>query len=232
MNILDGLPEEILTRDAEDKLAWQHTEQSLNELVLHNLREAFRYARYLCASGIADDELLSVCYIALRGAARTFKTGQIRFFAYAKPHVRGQISREWKTKDVVRNSSKHESAGLIPAFFKARNARQDKQGSEGLPVNDLAAIDEACAPLEPDNTAPDFASINIRECSNIVDKIIRTRLRDQERMILELRFKSHFTLQQVGKLLNISRERVRQIQEHALIKIRGALGDKRGLLLQ
>jgi len=47
---------------------------------------------------------------------------------------------------------------------------------------------------------------------------------DRERMILELRYgmsgKDPMTLEEVGKKLNLSRERIRQIEERALLRLR------------
>jgi RNA polymerase sigma factor (sigma-70 family) len=59
------------------------------------------------------------------------------------------------------------------------------------------------------------------------DEILRwlmSRLRPRERLVVSLRFglggREPLTLSRVGRLLGVSRERIRQIQEHALNKLR------------
>jgi RNA polymerase primary sigma factor len=56
-------------------------------------------------------------------------------------------------------------------------------------------------------------------------------LRPREREVLELRFglggQARLSLSQVGKALSVSKERVRQIQDRALEKLRGAAADLR-----
>ena len=56
-----------------------------------------------------------------------------------------------------------------------------------------------------------------------VRKLIRT-LRPREQQVLSLRFglagRERLSLSQVGKVLNVSKERVRQIQDRALSKLR------------
>ncbi len=56
-----------------------------------------------------------------------------------------------------------------------------------------------------------------------VQKLIRS-LRPREQQVLSLRFglggREPLSLSQVGKVLSVSKERVRQIQDHALNKLR------------
>ncbi|MFO0890728.1 MAG: sigma-70 family RNA polymerase sigma factor [Isosphaeraceae bacterium] len=65
-----------------------------------------------------------------------------------------------------------------------------------------------------------------------IDKLMRT-LRPREQEVLSLRFglqgRDRLSLSQVGKALHVSKERVRQIQDRALQKLR-SLAEKENLI--
>lgn len=64
--------------------------------------------------------------------------------------------------------------------------------------------------------------------SNLEDDIFRllwtSPLSDRELRIIRMRFFSDLTLEDIGTLLNLSRERVRQLEQRALTKLKGILG--------
>ncbi|MFA5033460.1 MAG: RNA polymerase sigma factor RpoD/SigA [bacterium] len=66
-------------------------------------------------------------------------------------------------------------------------------------------------------------SVYVSEIKENIDKLNKV-----ERTIIRLRFGlgggAAYTLQQVGSILNLSRERIRQIEKRAIIKLRRALG--------
>jgi RNA polymerase sigma factor (sigma-70 family) len=71
-----------------------------------------------------------------------------------------------------------------------------------------------------------------------VDRILKKALRQlppRERYIIERRFgmrdDSELTLEAVSRILNLSKERVRQLEREALLKLRLALEGMRGQLL-
>ena len=103
--LLKGLPTE---RPADETKATQE------ELVLGHMRDAFYYAMKCSNGKLTDDDIYDLCYNALCRAAKGFQAGRgIKFMAYSKPFIRGQISRVWLTKDVVRNASLHEEPSLV-----------------------------------------------------------------------------------------------------------------------
>ncbi|HEU5115669.1 MAG TPA: sigma-70 family RNA polymerase sigma factor, partial [Isosphaeraceae bacterium] len=61
----------------------------------------------------------------------------------------------------------------------------------------------------------------------VVGKLMR-ELRPREQQVLSLRFglggKPRLSLSQVGKVLEVSKERIRQIQDRALEKLRAEVG--------
>lgn len=139
-----------LSREKEDALVKKGTKKSLEKLVLHNMTEAVIYARHISRGTADSGELISACWLALRSASNNYccrHNSGIRFFAFCKQSIRGQISAERKRKLVVRNSehqslsfdgtedstvepdfsnleSKELLAGLRPAIFSELNDRE------------------------------------------------------------------------------------------------------------
>lgn len=134
--------------EEERKLIDRGTKKALDTLALHNLQEAVIYVRHCSRGNIGQEEIISLCWVALRQAAKNYchrKSRGIRFFAFAKQYLRGQISAERKKKLVVRNAehqsfdgtedstvepdfsnleSKELLAGLRPAIFSELNDRE------------------------------------------------------------------------------------------------------------
>ncbi len=54
------------------------------------------------------------------------------------------------------------------------------------------------------------------DIDKLIDEIIANDLTDREGEILFARFAEHITLEEIGKELNVTRERVRQIEAKAL----------------
>ena len=85
--------------------------------------------------------------------------------------------------------------------------------------------------IEDESESPPFQNAFHVALHNIIDDVLG-QLSRREMRIIELRFGLHgegpFTLQETGKLLGITRERVRQIQEKALVKLR-KLGEHEGM---
>ncbi len=77
--------------------------------------------------------------------------------------------------------------------------------------------------IEDERIGAPFEGVFRLALQNMIDDIL-SQLTEREMKIIELRFGLHgegpYTLQETGKLLGITRERVRQIQEKALAKIR------------
>ena len=77
-------------------------EAARNSLVLGTMREATVYAKHFGnRGGLSEGEVVSRAYEALTKAVRNFKTNQCRFFAYAKPYVRGAVFHEYRVKTIL-----------------------------------------------------------------------------------------------------------------------------------
>lgn len=194
-SILKDLPQEPLDPVREQELLLKgDTEQ----IVLHALLPAIRYVNRTSRFQVIA-ETLSLCYAALSKAIRNFRPNKGRFISYAIPYLRGEVCAEWRRKDAVRGSSKHEA-----------------------PLDG----DKCPAPIEPSSSDPDWGSIHWREAWAQVEPLIRENLTALEMRVLEFRYKHSLTLQETGETIHKSRERVRQIEAKALKKLRGALSSQ------
>jgi len=214
MKILENLPEVgLLSREDEITFADDGSEESLNELVLHHMREAWVYTRQVCRGKLPDDEIYSLCYIALRKSAKNFTADGARFFAYSKPYLRGELSREWASKDTVKHASLHETevtSTVIPGQIPGR--------AEGFSRAELAWVE------------PDFQSIIANERLALVKPVIDKVLSDHEKMILTLNYESGFSFTTISELLSISRSAVGETHARAIGKVRSELSKRNALL--
>lgn len=202
MKILDNLPiVGLLSREGEDVLARVNTEEAQTALALCNMREAWVYTRQVCRGKLQDDEIYSLCYAALMKAAKNFEPGRVRFFAYSKVYLRGELSRWWENKNLVKHAHLHETE--LPL---------DTAG--GLSRPDLAQVQ------------PDFQTIFANERWALVKPVMDAVLSDHERMILTLIYGSGFSYSAIGDMLDISRSAVGETHNRAIGKVRGALASK------
>ncbi len=197
MNLTE-FPENPLTPE-EEKTA---TPESL---IMHSMREAFLYAFKCCRGNLEEGEVLSACYLALDDASKNFKphhSARLRFFAYAKPYVRGKIIAEFRAKDVVRRARDHESI----------QTREDtgvySQNEEFFHEPDATHAHEEWESLKP-----------------LIDEV----LSEKESMILELRYHGGLNFRQIGNLLGVSRSNTQNEHREALLKIRNKLMEKKRL---
>lgn len=77
--------------------------------------------------------------------------------------------------------------------------------------------------LENQESQSPYDAVQTRELANRVTEILST-LSDREEKIIRLRFgigeKAEYTLEEIGKRFNVSRERIRQIEKKALNRLR------------
>lgn len=214
---LKDFPEKQLTMDEEAALA---KTGDLESLVLHNMREAFKYG-FRCARGnLADGVVLSACYLALRDAAKNFKPGPTRFFAYAKAYVRGKLIVEFKGEYVVKNSKGSTSLlCIVEPVAEPGLDEHDDRPSRGTDWNTNDTFGEI--PLFPMSEQP-AAGSHSDEWARI-KVLIGESLNEEERMVLELRYNGDMTFEKIGELIDKSKTWAAQLHENALTKIRAQL---------
>lgn len=217
--LLRGLPTEALSPETEVSLARAGDEDSRNELALHNMREAFFYA-LACAHSLPPDEVYSLCYKALLAATRNFKPGRTsRFFAFAKPYIRGEIYRTFKRYKIVKESETTQ----IPIETRCETDDQWRPTSD--PTTDFDAFQKATS------IEPDFQSIMANdEWASL--KPFLAALKEKERMVLQLFYQSGLNFREIGDLLNVSRSDIQATHANAIKKVRCQVSRKPGLFIR
>lgn len=248
--LLTGIPserlneaqEQLLVRNIRSKITTENVKQAArNMLILHAMWEAFFYARRCCRKKLPDDEIYSLSYDALCRAVENFKPGRVRFFAYSKVYVRGAICKEWKKKDVVKNSSSHESLMLEDDAYSKMGNRPDVDVDydSGLGIGIFGtekraayhATDFKKQMICCDDVDPDFSSINSREVWKILEPVLKDRLNKYEQRVLRMAYVEGLNFQEIGNKLGVSRAAVHAEHERAIKRLRCVLSHKRELLL-
>lgn len=216
MDILNGLPAKgELTPEQEGALAGDAP-----TLALHNMREAFAYAKKCCRGMLSDDEIYSSIYESLCAAAKNFKPNRIRFFAYAKPYIRGGLSLVWKSKDVVKRG-KNMAMTHIDLYASASTVEhhEDADGLTGI-------LHREKNPPIPPSTEPDIESVQLREEYALIQPLMKSMLTDKEQTVIAFRYKSGMTFERIGKLLDTSRADIQLTHARALKKLRSGARSK------
>lgn len=212
MSFFDALPDAILP-DREQTLIKKGSPSARQEIVMGNMREAIIYCRGLRQNGgeFLDDELMSICYRALSLGVENFKPGRSRFFAFCKPRLRGAINRYWGTKDTVRH-------GKMVTIDAARidQTPEHRIATKGCPEDDWQEAPE----LKSQVCEPDFDGIFVRQELGLVDAVMKDKLTEHERMVVNLTFRSGFNFAEIGRLLGVSRVAAKETCKRALVKIR------------
>ncbi len=113
-----------------------------------------------------------------------------------------------------------ERASLLLPVLAAKEMSLDAQSGDLPPAIDRLASDAAPSPEE------DFSLEESRGHAREAVAAALDELSDREQLIVRRRMMSEepTTLQEIGGLLGVSKERVRQLEERAKAKLRGALG--------
>lgn len=211
--LLESLPQEKLTLAQEfelgRKIQKKKNSADIETLVLHNMREAFLYAKKVCRAQINDGLIFSVCYRALDRMAKMYQPQKLRFFVYAKVAIRGEISNYQESLAVVRN------AVTISSDVIEMDDNMSGKGSE------LLLITGARPPKvwEP-HTNPETDSLEQKESIALIRATMARILNEQEMMIMDLVHKAGFNFQEIARLLGISRSAVQATYSHTLKKVR------------
>lgn len=211
-SFFESLPEPFppkIRRTEEIKLYKKITkgdEVALNELVMRNMKEAVRYAATV-SRNLQPGALISLCYEALIRNAKRFDPTRQRFFAFAKPGLRGAIYRNYNK----------EQLPIVSADYHPRESRGAK-----TPVR-IEGHDE-CEPIDAGHIVePDMEGIFTRDRWALVKPVIDQKCSEQERMILTLSYVSGFNFQEIGDLLGVTRSAIQRTNWRAIKKIRDVI---------
>lgn len=210
-DILDGLPLKGLISESCEKLLCERADKrSLDKLVLGYMREAFCYSKKCARGKLPDDEIFSLSYKALNAAAKRFDCSKGRFFIFAKIYLRWEIKHAWAEKSVVRNADHpDEELPIGTDEFLLR------------PEMDLE-LTTSTRPVESPCAEFDFERVEFNERMAQILPVLRG-LSPNERMVIEMRFRTGWDFAKIGREIGRSRERVRQIALEAIQKVKAAI---------
>lgn len=191
--------------------------EARNKLVEDNIKlvyyEVSRLNRWLRASGVLYEDAVQAGTIGLIRAAELYDPNRIspitndliKFSTYACRWIFQQIQRQ-----VTRNSVvvvPERTAKFLPKCRTNSVSHRPFEDSEEYPI----LIEDIEIPFDEHEA--------VRRAMN--------QLTPRHKTVLKLRFWRHMTLEEIGQRLNITRERVRQIQDRAIKLLRRRITDDR-----
>ncbi len=229
----DATKEELITQEEEIRLAIQirkGDQISLDKLVKANLRFVISIAKQYQNSGIDLEDLIAEGNIGLITAAHKFDhTKGYKFISYAVWWIRQSILQSLcDNSRTIRIPS-----NIIAENQKIKKANESMKSLEEIPLIDVPTTSSYHKPMGEDGEfidimedlncpAPDFDMLSkeqletcIRQCTII--------LTEREKNIVFKYFGlvgSKWTLDAIAEDLGLTRERVRQIKEKSLKKLR------------
>lgn len=248
--MLDLETERTLLKRVREENDQQAADQFLGSYLRLVLKIAGKYAR----NGVAFDDLVAEGSLGLVVALRRFdpvKAGASRFATYATWWVTAYVRRfAIANRRIIRPPGSRDGRRL---FYQLRRIERQLQSELGraptreeladffnVDVEELERVElvlsardasiETSLEDEPLSIPCERASPETLASSNqLVEKAMHLAgLSDRERAILDRRLLTddNETLAEVGEVLGISRERVRQIELRAIGKVRKVLGVK------
>jgi RNA polymerase sigma factor (sigma-70 family) len=164
-------------------------------LITNHLLFAATYARKIVKGKLPDNEVVSAANFGLMKAFEAFDhTRGKRFSAYAKPYIRSEIATLWRSKDIV------DYHGNFP----------------DAPDDNVALLDEDAGVVQPD-VEGDSREMVLRCLESA-----RSVLNAKEAKVLRMFYEDNLNFREIGDTLDITRERIRQLHNSALNKLRRA----------
>jgi len=228
--------------------------ESAHKLITSNLRFVVKIALEYKDYGCKLADLIQEGNIGLMKAVKRFNPYKgYRLITYAvwwiRAHIQAFILKSWslvsrgsrklkrrlfcklnRSKTAIQNLEKEDVEGSTSLQFTVHSLSPDEVGHD-LSLNEAIGEEETTyLDVLPEERPNPEEALALREEKALVKKKITTllaRLNEKERYVIEKRFmgESPITLQEIGNRLGISRERVRQIEEGAVKKLRRELVD-------
>ena len=227
----------------------EHDDQARQLLILSNLRLVISTAKKLLGNGLPLIDLISEGNIGLIKAINKFDYDKgHRFSTYAVWWIKQSIKKaiintgrdiripSYKyeqltkvNKVITEYTNRHGEAPSIEYIAKEVELKETKVVLLLNEFQDVISLNETIGDnIYLEDVIGEEASVEeemIKEDQLIeMRELLEKILSDRERNILELRYglydnKIH-TLKEIGEILNITRERVRQIEKKAIIKLK------------
>lgn len=245
----EGIDPRDLEAIAAIERAEVEIERAKGRLVTGNLRLVVLFARKYLGRGVALLDLVQEGNLGLLRAADKFDHRRgFRFSTYAAWWIKQSLQRALLDRTVrlpVHVADDRRRIAKLRAAFVAQHEREPtveeisalaslaperveniltlppQPSSLDIPVGEDG--DARLVDLVPSSSPPPDQTAALHALGDHMGELL-ARLDDRERQILRLRFgldhaREH-TLEEVGKLLHLTRERIRQIEQSALAKLR------------
>lgn len=210
---LDEIGRESLLSEEEERRLSAHIkagdDSALNKLIEANLRFVVSIARQYQGKGLAMEDLVSEGNIGLMKAASKFDGERgLRFVNYAVVFVRQQIEKALKVESGERRAESRKDG---------QTRSVDAPLGSKTNVSLLSVLVDANSPLADERTY-----------SSAIESAVEYALRhldERETQVVESYFginKDHQTMQEIADDMNLKRERVRQIRDRAIRRLRKA----------
>ncbi len=211
-----------------------------SKLAMANMRLVAHVAKRFRERGVSYSDLLQEGFCGLLEAIDRFDlTHETKLATYATWWIRQSIQKAVAAGAYpVRLSPRHLRQLAQNQDELENRADKDKQGEQTAPTEMIQRIHAATRPtisLDASiDTESSFSLLQIMsdpegdrtedvDMDETIDKLMAV-LRPREQQVLALRFglggEQKLSLSQVGKVLEVSKERIRQIQDRALEKLR------------
>lgn len=232
----------------KNKITEEKKEEIINEFLPYIKYTAYRLSWKLPAH-ISSEDLISVGLMGLMDAVSRYEPGRVKLKTYAELRIKGSmidelratawIPRSMRTKIKTINLAREKlekEYGRVPDHIEVAKSMklpldeyhktlQYATSSMSISLEDFKSskhsdgnmnISECIADPKADNP------LNILEDTEMRDNVasLIDTLPSKEKMVLSLYYWEELTMQEIGKLLNITESRVCQIHSQALKKLK------------
>ena len=211
------LQEGKLVKEAQDRLIKE------NDGLVHQIVNKLKHklsALYMYDDAVQDGRL------AVLRAAKTYDHNKGAFTTYATWFIRAAVEA-----GQVERYAAHLPVDVAQAYQAGKEIRSGQHRAvlnvtQTISLDDLAAVDfpedmpdEVLVEDLISDRGECFAELETKDLRSQLTEALKT-LTEREQEALRLRFEEDMTLEQAGKELNVTRERMRQIEAKALRKLR------------
>lgn len=234
---VEQLPEPLPRKDIDKLLKrFQRGDHEAGRKVIeHSLRFAKKYTGFFAYEGrhLTRQDLFNEAVVGMgRALERYDQKNGAGFLTYAK---------WWMRREVVTAIQDREHLIRVPGKLQEdlRRGKQKKHGQKAINSRNVLSLDAMPAvQLEAEavdgviyDPVQEREEAQAKEHSTHLAKKAMDGLSEREQAVINLRFGlldgKQWTLEEIGERFGVTRERVRQIQIKALIKLRAKLGTKR-----
>lgn len=233
----------------------QRSQRSRDDLIMAHLPKVKFIADRIAAKlppSVERDDLYGAGVVGLIDAVERFDESRgIAFTTFAELRVRGAIldnlrSADWASRTVRRRGREIQAAyahleqekgesvseAEVAEYMKipVEELRENLRDIRGLKISNLDERDEetglCVADLVPDGSLSPLEALDKKQNKERLAKAIDT-LPERERQVIALYYVEELTMKEIGDVLGVTESRVSQLRSQAILRMKGALSDKR-----